>query len=192
MLIFLFIVSIVDCATNIKCTKNYHTNTYKYCINNDIPLESLFIRKTYLNGEDPCYPLDDYTYRRILEQNNISQPHGFIVSHIIDTENSVDGYLYILGNLILSNSSWIKNMDSFCWDNVKEEKEIVFKDIFDEAYKNVLECKERGTNSELPVHYYALFFILFFYFYILTCGCFLQQITLEKHTSELNKKEVNI
>jgi hypothetical protein len=84
------------------------------------------------------------------------------VEHIIDVSNSIDGYLYILGNLILSNSSWNRGLGNFCWENVKTEKEEVYGDIFKKAYENVQTCKTRGENSTSFDSLYTITIVVLF------------------------------
>lgn len=145
MIYIFLLISIVYGASQNECKQDQHTTAYKTCLEDGRPLQSLFIRNTFLN-DDPCYPIDNNQYRKILSEKHIDQPDGFDVDHIIDVSNSIDGYLYILGNLILSNSSWNRGLGNFCWENVKNEKDEVYGDIFKEAYNNVQMCKNRGEN----------------------------------------------
>lgn len=147
LILIIAYLTLVQCASNKECIEDQHTNAYLSCKNDGRSLDTLFLADTFLST-DPCYPIDNTGYRKILTSMNIEQPSGFDVEHIIDVSNSIDGYLYIVGNMVLSNSSWNRGLGNFCWDNVKNEKSEVYGDIFDQAYHNVLECKRRGLSEE--------------------------------------------
>jgi hypothetical protein len=161
MFYIFLLISVVYGASQNECKQDQHTTAYKSCLDDGRPLQSLFIRNTFLN-DDPCYPIDNTQYRKILSEKHIDQPDGFDVEHIIDVSNSIDGYLYILGNLILSNSSWNRGLGNFCWENVKNEKEEVYGDIFKEAYDNVQMCKKRGENISQFNSLYVITISVFF------------------------------
>lgn len=146
---FLFILcGLFEAARVGPCTsENQHTTAYKSCIEDGRPLTSLFLRETYLRDLDPCQPIDNTAFRNLLTSLDVDQPSGFDVEHIIDTSNSIDGYHYIIGNMILSNSSWNRGVGNFCWENVEIEKREVYGEIFQDAYDNVQNCKKEISKD---------------------------------------------
>lgn len=151
LIVLLIIIDSINTATNTECKEDQHTTAYKSCKEDGRPLSSLFISETFIGNDDPCYPVDNTGYRQLLTNKDVNQQQGFDVEHIIDISNSIDGYLYILGNMVLSNSSWNRGIGNFCWDNVKKEKEEVYGDLFTKAYENVVECKRRGQKDNMKI-----------------------------------------
>lgn len=187
MLLLLALIVLTDCASNNECKENQHTTAYLSCKNDQRPLSSLFIKESFINY-DPCYPIDNNGYRSILSSLNIDQPNGFDVEHIIDLSNSIEGYLYIVGNLILSNYSWNRGIGNFCWENGKIEKREVYGDIFDQAYQNVLICSKKGTSMDINPAGYLL--VICFFGFVICILLFSQIRSLNNEHSDQNSDNI--
>lgn len=136
MLLLLF-VSFVLCAKE-KCGNYHHTKFYdEHKLNKD----DYFVSSTY-DDKDPCIMISNEEFRKLYPQFS----KGNDVEHIVDTANSEYGCeKSIMGNLVMANSIWNRQIGNMCWDDVKVEKREIYGEIFDRAVDNVRRCCKTET-----------------------------------------------
>lgn len=118
-------------------------------------VDSLFLNYTYLpfsNDVNPCAPVTSRSaYIALLSRYGITSDDGFAdyhMEHIIDKSNTpYDGSKDIIANLVMADATWNIQVGQLNWSMVEREKRIVYRDIFDNAVKSVVECSG-GTYTE--------------------------------------------
>lgn len=172
--ILFFTTCYAACNPNKTCTcTSVHTHEF---LNYKDNLQSLFQYNTFGNiFENKCQNLGNnprQIYTKILVDNDIQcmgdwckedgNNNGFDckdmgldcyqVEHIIDRKNTPYDpcNTNILGNVIMAYGKWNNEIGQRCWNDVKNEKIIVYgKDIFCQAIKNVIAC-DKNCNINLP------------------------------------------
>ncbi len=174
----LLIINTVNCA--IDCSKE-HTDIYNECTDHKI----LFLNNTfggYLKI-DPCTPFKNREeFITTLAKYNIkcigkwcSNNQGFSclgkeecyhVEHIIDKQNSGNNCnKNIYGNIVMAYNKWNQQVGKLTWEHVKNEKSVVYGDIFNKAMQYVTQCDksckfEPNKNNLSDLDYNANLWII--------------------------------
>lgn len=133
---------------------NGHTKVYTNM------LESLYIKQTYFDMKDiRCSPVNSRAeYVAILASRGITDipSDSWHMEHIIDQNGTPYAQnKNILGNLIMANATWNRQIGQLTWSAVEREKRAVYGEIFDLALSSVVEC---GESDDVCV--YILYIII--------------------------------
>lgn len=137
MLLLLFIGIVLSARE--KCGNQSHTKYY----NEHLPIkkELFFVANTF-DDMDPCTPISNQEFRDLYPQYA-----EWDVEHIIDTANTIDNTCSkdFMGNLVMANREWNRQIGQMCWKYVQVEKDEVYGEIFAKALYNVKRCCKIGT-----------------------------------------------
>jgi hypothetical protein len=173
ILTIFFVLSDTDkspCETSIH-TAFFNDNYGK------VPISDFFLIQSY-NNSDLCISNSEFIEpdRHYIPPGTLFQVEyaDYDVEYIIDSD---EGDLSkckknIIGNLILSNSIWNRQLDKLCWDYAKEEKMIIYSDIFSQALNNVRKCCTASIAPEsiiIPIA--SLIFVIVLFIFMLVVWC---------------------
>ena len=188
------------------CT-NTHTQTYIEYENGQLTLPWIFQKDTYAPNLKLISPCQTYKSRNeyigFLKKAGVSCQNRCIngnyscptndcwqVEHIYDTANSDlsnKGYnVNIYGNLIMAYGKWNQQIGHRIWDIVKQEKSIIYGDIFKKARQHIIECNPNYSNYSNYSNYVVGILLIFI---IIGCIVLMILVNIQKRKKEQNLKD---